>query len=141
METETKKKKEEEKPSYIKTYFPTTADSILNLEEADNQKVKEIIADTKKLMHDVKSGITYAQLRKVYGLFKVDNLSFKNIQFIRPKLAYIQARLDKQEGKKFIQMLDDFIDKIDTDTSKSEKQIKNLVSFMESIVAYHKLNA
>ena len=130
-----------ENNKFIEKYFSETAEAVLDLEHADNQTVKTIIDSTIKMMSEVKHGITYTQLRKVYLLFKISNLDFKQLQLIRPKLAYIKARLDKEEGKKLIELIDDFITKINTDVDKSQKQIENLVEFMQSIVAYRKLNA
>jgi len=85
--------------------------------------------------------ITYSQIRNVYQLVKDENMSFKEIQLARPKIAYIQARLEDKEGRKFLEMIDDFINRIDTDEKKSTQQIKNFQAFMQSLVAYHKLNS
>jgi len=132
---------EENNKKFIEKYFNDLADDVLNIDAANNEQVKKIINATKKMMNEVKSGITYTQLRNVYQLFKVESLDFKKLQLTRPKLAYIQARLEKNEGKKFMELIDDFIEKIDTDASISQRQINNLQEFMQSIVAYHKLNA
>jgi len=129
--------------NFIERYFHDTADSVLNIDSADNLIVKKIISDTKLMMKEVcKAGaITYSQLRNVYQLMKEDGMTFKDIQLVRPKIAYVQARLEKKEGQKFLEMIDDFIERIDPDEAKAAEQIKNLQAFMQSIVAYHKLNS
>jgi CRISPR type III-A-associated protein Csm2 len=132
---------ENESIRFIDKYFNNTADSILNVNDAENVKVKEIISDTKIMMREVSKFITYTQLRNAFQMIREDGMDFRRIQLIRPKLAYIQARLERSEGRKFMEMIDDFIELIDTDPGKSEQQIKNFQAFMESIVAYHKLNA
>ena len=114
---------------------------VLNVNNAENDDVKRIISDTKKMMKVVSKFITYTQLRNAFQMIRGEEMDFRKIQLIRPKLAYIQARLDKKEGQMFLEMIDDFIEKIDTDEVKSKQQIINFQAFMESIVAYHKLNA
>ena len=126
---------------FIQTYFKDTADLVLNVNNAENDDVKRIISDTKKMMKVVSKFITYTQLRNAFQMIRGEEMDFRKIQLIRPKLAYIQARLDKKEGQMFLEMIDDFIEKIDTDEVKSKQQIINFQAFMESIVAYHKLNA
>jgi len=126
---------------FIEKYFKNTADLVLNVNDAENDVVKKIISDTKKMMKEVSKFITYTQLRNAFQLISGEDMDFRKIQLIRPKLAYIQARLDKKEGQMFLGMIDDFIEKIDSDQTKSKQQIINFQAFMESIVAYHKLNA
>ncbi len=115
----------------------------MNIDSADNLIVKKIISDTKEMMKDVckVKAITYSQLRNVYQLVKDENLSYKDIQLARPKIAYVQARLENKEGQKFLDMIDDFIDRIDPNETKATQQIKNFKAFMQSIVAYHKLHS
>jgi CRISPR type III-A-associated protein Csm2 len=129
--------------NFIEKYFHETADSVLNIDSADNPIVKKIIVDTKHMMKEVckANAITYSQLRNVYQLVKEDGMTFKDIQLVRPKIAYVQARLEKKDGQKFLEMIDDFIDRIDSDEAKATQQIKNFQAFMQSIVAYHKLNS
>jgi CRISPR type III-A-associated protein Csm2 len=134
--------------SLIEKYFKNSSTYIYNVDDKEdtvtsNKMVKQLISDTKELMKYIKSEncITYTQLRNVYQLFKDEAMDFKKIQLMRPKLAYIQARLEKPAGRDFIQMIDDFIERVDSDPQISEKQIKKLIAFMESIVAYHKLNS
>jgi len=129
--------------NFIEKYFRETADSVLNIDSAENTIVKKIITDTRLMMKEVcnAKAITYSQLRNVYQLVKDDNMDYKKIQLARPKIAYIQARLEDKEGRKFLEMIDNFIDRIDPDETKAIQQIKNFKAFMQSIVAYHKLNS
>ena len=125
---------------FIETYFKDTADSVLNVKDVENVMVKKIVTDTKKMMKEISKFITYTQWRNVFQLIK-GVMNFREIQLIRPKLAYIQARLDQPKGQMFLEMIDEFIEKIDADEVKSKQQIINFQAFMESIVAYHKLNS
>ncbi len=129
--------------NYIKKYFEDTADSILNIDSVNNPVVKKIIDTTKQMMKDVckAKAITYTQLRNVYQLVKKEKMTYKEIQLARPKLAYVQARLDNKEGQNFLEMIDEFIGRIDPEEKRSTKQIENFQAFMQSIVAYHKLNS
>jgi len=77
-------------------------------------------------------GITSAQLRNVYALIREKNDEEK-LPHIRPKLAYVAGRADKDEMRTLIYLLDLLIVRVD-----DKKKMKNFKSFFESVIAYHK---
>jgi len=77
-------------------------------------------------------GITSSQLRNVYALIREKNDEEK-LPHIRPKLAYVAGRADKDEMRTLIYLLDLLIVRVD-----DKKKMKNFKSFFESVIAYHK---
>lgn len=76
--------------------------------------------------------ITTSQLRNIYARIKKAD-TFKDLQLLRPVLAYTSARQKGEGGRIIIALMDDLIQKI-----KTEEQVNSFKTFAESIVAYHK---
>ncbi|HQI41150.1 MAG: type III-A CRISPR-associated protein Csm2 [Ignavibacteriales bacterium UTCHB2] len=76
--------------------------------------------------------ITTSQLRNVFSLAKKARAK-EQLQIIRPKLAYVYGRSDKDELKKLLFFLDHQITNVN-----SNDDVKKFQDFFESIIAYHK---
>jgi len=82
-------------------------------------------------------GVSTTQIRRVFGDLKrrqYREFDADQIQLIRPKLAYTFSRHGSQEGMDLLLgTLDFLLEKV-----KNKENFDNLVSFFESILAYHK---
>lgn len=88
---------------------------------------------TEIIKKDFGKDITTSQMRNIYGMFlKVK--SFQGAVLLRPKLAYLAGKEEKnQDLKMFCDFLDKVLKKVD-----SKESLKNLKSFLEACVAYHR---
>lgn len=94
--------------------------------------IKAIFSALEKFIHEVSNGLTTSQLRNVYSKI-LDAKEPIDLQLVRPNLAYVAARQDNQNAKKFMAFVDYLIQQVDS----SEKQ-KKFNKLMEAMVAYHK---
>ncbi len=105
--------------------------------------VEEILGDSKadynayiervkKYVQNNRSGLTTAQLRNVFS--KVKNLDdCSTLSTLRPKLAYVSGRSEKEEMKTLLFLLDELITKV-----SEKKQLDQFKDFFEAVIAYHK---
>lgn len=118
----------------LKNYFKgIEMDQLINPKTyEDSEQVIQIINNIEDTMKKYANIITYTQLRNVYGLIHDVN-SVVEIHKVRPKIAYVHARLDKEEAKHVTEFILDLIKLI-----KEKTQIKPFKEFMETMVAFHK---
>ena len=90
------------------------------------------VQNLKKYVEQNVRGITSAQLRNIYALIREKNDEEK-LPYIRPRLAYVAGRADKDEMRTLIYLLDLLIVRVD-----DKKKMKNFKFFFESVIAYHK---
>ena len=107
-------------------------DDILGESKSDNNAyIKRI----KTYVQNNKSGITTSQLRNVFS--KVKNINdCSELYTLRPKLAYVSGRADKDEMKTLLFLLDELLIKVSE--QKQLEQLKQFKNFFEAIIAYHK---
>jgi len=98
----------------------------------DSEKVISIVDCIEKTMMHYANEITYTQMRNIYNeLLKSDTVTA--IHMLKPKIAYIQSRLDKDNAKDITSFVADLMREI-----KHENQINPFLKLFESMVAYHK---
>lgn len=95
-------------------------------------RYNQFVQNLKSYVEQNVQSITSAQLRNVYALIREKNDEEK-LPHIRPKLAYVAGRADKDEMRTLIYLLDLLIVRVD-----DKKKMKNFKSFFESVIAYHK---
>lgn len=78
--------------------------------------------------------ITPTQIRNIYNkIIKVDDNYPVRLQLLRPKLAFVAAKLKQNNQKIIVNLLMSAIKQV-----KTKEQVKNFKMFMEAFVAYHK---
>jgi CRISPR type III-A-associated protein Csm2 len=99
------------------------------------KEIKNIINNIKTYVKGAGGALSTHQLRNVFGEVKKakDVIAF---QLIRPNLAYIAARQDKNAdgAREMVEFLDEMIQGIN-----APEDIEGGHHFFEAIVAYHKL--
>ena len=114
-------------------YFSNTYSYLLRMHDKDIP-AGEVIDSIKRFVEKTGKSITTSQLRNIYAkVLRVKENDLNSLQLIRPKLAYVAARQNKQGAKDFVNFLDEIISKISTPA-----QISSFKTFFESLVAYHK---
>lgn len=109
-------------------------DSLLlmsKLEDADD--MDNLLEAIKKFAKDFGKDLSSSQLRNVFSKVKTASKPI-DIQLLRPKLMYVAAR---QKPKSEAQRIMEFLETVAADV-KTEAQVKDFQTFMESFVAYHK---
>ena len=125
----------------LKKYFGAKSfEDLLQLGESSSPKeVKETIDGINKMMENNSRNITYTQVRNILQLVKNEDYENNISKFfmVIPKLAYIEARPQKNEaGKKIIRFIRELANNVNTDASN----YKGFVEILNTIVAFHKLH-
>ncbi|MCF8222296.1 MAG: type III-A CRISPR-associated protein Csm2 [Bacteroidales bacterium] len=116
--------------------FPKTGEKLLEFANKGSD-TGLIIDEIKEFVRHNGKSISSSQLRNIYGkVVSIDDVDITGIQLLRPKLAYVAARQDKQDARIFVEYIDELISKIN-----NESHVKSFKIFMEAIVAYHKFYA
>jgi len=133
------KKEETYEHPILKGYNVRTFEEFLNdLASDDALKILNISEKTSEIIKDMCKFIKYTQLRTIHNeLIKgVENTA--DLSRIMHKFAYFQARQENANAKKFVE----FIRLLAKAVIKQEEE--NLLNvykdYLDSIVAYHKLN-
>lgn len=117
--------------------FIETLKRILDFEKSSAKDISKGIEEIKTLIKENKN-VTTHQIRNIFKLIK-EVKTVKDLNIIRPRLAYISARQTEKDGKIYIDVLDRLIVEI---TKAPDDDIINMINglkyIMESIVAYHK---
>ena len=124
--------------------YVDTISKILDIKSASSVDTKEAIDKIQDIMRNVVvkdrfNRVKTHQIRNIFSLIKnVKNV--KELNMIRPKLAYIGARQTGNSGKFIVEVIEGLIDVIsgENNTVKQENELFGLKYIMESIVAYHK---
>ncbi len=114
----------------INEHFKGVENDLLSL--TDITKIKSIFSGLETFTQQISSGLTTSQLRNVYSKILGAETPVE-LQLLRPNLAYVAARNDKQEAKKVMAFVDYLIQQVDS----TEKQ-KAFNKVLEAMVAYHK---
>lgn len=115
----------------------------LDLVNADTQTIKDGVSEIDTMMK-LNWNMTTHQVRNIFDLINGIDIEVeefvKNLNMLRPKLAYIGARQTNVDGKIVVYVLDKLIIHItnETDAKTIKNKMKGLRYVMESIVAYQK---
>lgn len=113
-------------------YFKETYKELLNLNKSKH--LDKIFEETERFAKEVGSNLSTHQLRRIYSeIIKVKGDDVASLKMLRPHLAYMAARQDKEDAKKVMALLDDLIKQV-----QSEDQLNSMKQFAEALVAYHK---
>lgn len=109
--------------------------NVLNLSNISDKEYDQFIDISKNYTKRIQSDVTTSSIRKIYARI-LNAKNSRDIKTLRPIFAY-EAGRKKEEGKI---MFVEFMDLLDALAKKitSEDEVKNLKSFMETIVAYRK---
>ena len=121
-------------------YAPVIS-QILDLDSATTEHIKTGVEKIEELVKSNASVKTH-QIRNVFNLIRDTTTKrepTKELNKLRPKLAYIGARQSDMSGKIIVKVVDELIVKITSSkASEQAKLLDGLRYVMESIVAYHK---
>ncbi len=109
-----------------------TEDYVTFFLNSDKQKLSQYIDGIKSFVKSVGDNISTSQLRNVFPAIKTET-DYQQLARLRPQLAYISGKADKDEQRKLIYLLDQMIVNI-----TSADQLKAFQYFFEAIIAYHK---
>ena len=106
------------------------------IKEGFNKETVEYSAEFGKYLKN--NQLTTSQIRNTYGeLKRIQMKGFENektaFYLLKPKMAYAVARNGKSGQKKLGDVFNKAFDSIE-----NEKHYKNLMDFMEAVLAYHK---
>lgn len=129
-------KENEKAAAEAKKYLLDNRSTVLRMHEHPRE-IRNIIDHIKRYVENGCKVLTTHQLRNIFSEVKKAKTVI-DFQLIRPNLAYIAARQDKeaQGAREVVEFFDEMIQGI-TD----EKDLKGGYEFFEAIVAYHKLYA
>lgn len=104
--------------------------TILNPQTDYNDYIKRV----KKFVERRATQITPSQLRNIFGRVRTAKRP-QDLFELRPKLAYVAGRSDKEEMRELVVLLDDLIQEVSQERAGSVPAFR---SFFEAIIAYHK---
>ena len=106
-----------------------------------SKKVKKLNDNIETMIKDICSSdkkFTYTQLRTIYAVVKNKKFEseqgFDDFYSVIPKLAYIEARQEKDISKKYVRFIRELANEVENIT-----KYRYFIKIMEAIVAYHKL--
>ena len=120
---------EERRQGFVKDFGDGYAHLIANPEKPDSNA---FIDSVKKYVKRIQREITTSQLRNVFSRVKYTR-RYQDLYLLRPKLAYVAGRADREGTKELMLLLDDVIRVVDSDD-----KLKEFQNFFEAIIAYHK---
>jgi CRISPR-associated protein Csm2 len=111
----------------------TVFKDLLNLQESN--QLDKVFKLTDQFVEKYAESVSTSQLRNVYNeVVKIQ--SVEDLKLIRPHLAYVAARQDKNNAREFIAFIDLLIQQVNT-----KNELESFKKTMEAIVAYHKYYA
>ena len=100
--------------------------------EPGEERYNEYLNQVKSFVERRARNITPAQLRNIFA--SVNRAAQPHdVHVLRPQLAYVAGRADREEMRELVVLLDDLIVKVDT-----VKKLKAFQQFFEAVIAYHK---
>lgn len=135
--------KTKEQHPFLDGYFGKKSfEEVLSLAQSkEAEDIQYLIGGVAGMMQDEDAkNLTYTQVRNILQLVKGEKFDAKSedprVELFKtlPMLAYIEARLKKNEGREMAA----FIRKLAT--SVGQGQYSAFIDIMNAIVAYHKLN-
>lgn len=125
----------EAKKKFLNNSDENVFKDLLNLQES--QQIDKVFNQIEEFVKNYTDSVTTTQLRNVYNeIVKIESIG--DLKLIRPHLAYVAARQDKdkEKAKEFMAFIDLLIQQVNT-----EKELQSFKKTMEAIVAYHKYYA
>jgi len=123
----------EAKKKFLNNSDESVFDDLLNLQKS--QQIDKIFTHIEKYVKHYTVSVTTTQLRNIYNeIVKIESIG--DLKLIRPHLAYVAARQEKDEAKEFMTFIDLLIQKVNTND-----ELDSFKKTMEAIVAYHKFYA
>jgi len=111
----------------------TVFKDLLNLQES--KQLDKVFKLTDQFVAKYAESVSTSQLRNVYNeVVKIQDVG--DLKLIRPHLAYVAARQDKNNAREFIAFIDLLIQQVNT-----KNELESFKKTMEAIVAYHKYYA
>ncbi|HEU0078581.1 MAG TPA: type III-A CRISPR-associated protein Csm2 [Longimicrobiaceae bacterium] len=86
----------------------------------------------KRFVQDRARQITTSQLRNIFTRVQSAKRP-EQLHVLRPRLAYVAGRSDREEMRELVVLLDDLIREVQT-----EDRVAAFRSFFEAVIAYHK---
>lgn len=123
------KKPEEHQADLRKILSKNGFETISELLKEENSR--QFVNASKEIMDRFARHLSSSQLRNIYDKV-LTTKDAENLQYLRPKVAYMAARQNTTEAKGFVLFLDEIMDKV-TDAS-----FQRFLNFFEALVAYHK---
>jgi len=118
-----------------KKFFPdeTLYNDLFALESSI--QLDKVFDQLKLMVQQYADSVTTSQLRNVYAeIVKAETSN--DLKLIRPHVAYITARQEKDKAKEFMAFIDLLIQKVNTNN-----ELHSFKKTMEAIVAYHRFYA
>jgi CRISPR type III-A-associated protein Csm2 len=116
---------------------------LLDLEKASVTDIKTGVETVEDMIKDYigNTPVKSHQVRNIFSLVK-ENDDTRDLNLIRPKLAYIGARQTSKHGKVIVKVIDGLIVKVtnENDDAKKSRMLRGLKYIVECIVAYHKFH-
>ena len=107
-------------------------ENVLNLKETDYDKFCD---NVKEYAFNLRDGdLTTSKIRKIYARI-MNTKNIAELKMLRPQFAYTAGRDNSQGVQSFMDLLDFLVKKMD---NKSEEELANFKTFMESVIAYRK---
>ena len=123
----------EAKKKFLNNSDESVFDDLLNLQKS--QQIDKIFTHIEKYVKHYTVSVTTTQLRNIYNeIVKIESIG--DLKLIRPHLAYVAARQEKDKAKEFMTFIDLLIQKVNTND-----ELDSFKKTMEAIVAYHKFYA
>ena len=92
----------------------------------------EYIERVKAFVEERAKQITTSQLRNIFTRVRSAKRP-ADLYVLRPRLAYVAGRSDREEMRELVVLLDDLIREV-----KEEAQVADFRNFFEAVIAYHK---
>jgi CRISPR-associated protein Csm2 len=86
----------------------------------------------KRFVRERAKQITTSQLRNIFTRVQAAKRP-EQLYVLRPRLAYVAGRSDREEMRELVVLLDDLIREV-----KEEDRVASFRSFFEAVIAYHK---
>ena len=103
-------------------------------QDTSNEFIEQIKAYCKKEL----SNVTKNQLRNIFDLLYAKRVTVETLPVIRPKLAYISAKVsDKSHVRKQVLLLAYLLDEVIRKVS-NQKELQSLKTFFEALIGYHR---
>ncbi|MBK6822912.1 MAG: type III-A CRISPR-associated protein Csm2 [Saprospiraceae bacterium] len=123
----------------LEQYFPKKSfKDLLSIgPDSAPESVREAIGCIEQMMREQARNITYTQLRNILQEVKKDEFKGKLSKFylVIPKLADMEARLQKEKCRKVIAFIREMASELNTST-----EYEAFKEIMNALVAYHKLH-
>lgn len=110
-------------------FFGELKNEILQFKQS--KRIDDLFSKTEEFVQKYGKDVTTHQLRNIFHDVKKAK-DIMELKLLRPNLAYIAGRLENENGKTFVALIDALI------KEANEKNIDSFKEFMEAIIAYHK---